>query len=160
MLCKQAECIMACIISMRQFILVLYVYGRNQDWTDARILTTFTSSRVYPGWMDDWMVSIQFKNNSSAFSIQPERSDFPLNKKRGSLYASQKQNLPPQLVSNFIEFLDIFLVENSHVVQALLCFSSGQWHVLRNGTPALHSGIIPTISLWSGQGYSRRSASW
>lgn len=46
-LCKQAECIMVCIISMRQFILVLYVYGRNQDWTDAKVLT-FTSSRVFP----------------------------------------------------------------------------------------------------------------
>lgn len=54
---------MVCIISMRQFILVLYVYGRNQGWTDARILTTITSSRVFPGWMDGWMQSFRFKNN-------------------------------------------------------------------------------------------------
>lgn len=40
-------------------------------------------------------------------------------------------NSPPQLVSNFIKFLNIFLVENSHVVQALPPFSSDNRHVLR-----------------------------
>ncbi len=63
-------------------------------------------------------------------------------------------NLPPELVSNVIKFLNIFLVENSHVVQALPPFSPDHRHVLpqRHGTPALHSGTIPYQQppVWAG----------
>lgn len=81
--------------------------------------------------------------------------------KRGSSYAlgMRTDHLPPQLVSNFIKFLNIFLVENSHVVQALPPFRPDHRHVLRNGTPALHSGTIPTSSARSGHGCSQRSSS-
>ncbi len=63
-------------------------------------------------------------------------------------------NLPPELVSNVIKFLNIFLVENSHVVQALPPFSPDHRHVLpqRHGTPALHCGTIhyPQPPVWAG----------
>lgn len=39
------------------------------------------------GWMDGWMQSIRFKNN---FSFQPQRSVFPLNKKKEEVYKQHK----------------------------------------------------------------------
>lgn len=61
---------------MRQFILVLYVHGRNQGWTDARILTTTTSARVFPE-MDGCKA---FGLKITSFSFQPQGSVFPLKK--------------------------------------------------------------------------------
>ena len=46
-----------------------------------------------------------------------------------------RQNSPPQLVSNFIKLLDVFLAENSHVVRALPPSSPDHRHVLRNVHP-------------------------
>lgn len=78
---------------MRQFILVLYVYGRNQGWTDARILTTITSSRVFPGWMDGCKAFGLKITYSRAFSFQPERSVFPLNKKKGKFISNTNKRI-------------------------------------------------------------------
>lgn len=50
----------------------------------------------------------------------------------------KKTDLPPKLVSDFVKLLDIFLVENSHVVQALPPSQADHGHVGRGGSLQRH----------------------